>query len=333
MIKLPQSVTVIEISGFGGPEMLRPAQRPCPTPGPDEVLIKVAAAGVNRPDLLQRQGKYPPPAGASDIPGLEVAGEIIALGDHATGWRIGDTVCALVAGGGYASHTVAPAAQCLPIPAGLSMVEAAALPETFFTVWTNLFDRAGLQPGETVLIHGGSSGIGTTAIQLAHRFGAKVIATAGLPDKLEACRRLGADLAIDYRHEDFVEAARAFTGGTGVEVVLDMVGGSYFARNLDVLAVGGRLVQIAFMHGARIEANLLPIMTKRLIVTGSTLRPRSVAEKAQIANSLREKVWPWLERKLVRPVIHQTVPLIDADAAHRLLEEGNHIGKIVLVGD
>ena len=328
---VPEHATVIEIRLPGGPEVLVPAQRPVRPPGAGELLIQVAAAGVNRPDLMQRMGKYPPPPGASDIPGMEVAGVVVACGEGAGIWTIGDQVCALVAGGGYAEYCSAPAPQCLPVPRGLSLIEAAALPETFFTVWTNLFERGRLEAGERVLIHGGASGIGTVAIQLARAFGARVFATAGTPAKCAACERLGAERAINYRAEDFVAVLKDATGGQGVDVVLDMVGGEYVARNLDVLAIEGRLVQIAFLRGARTELDLSPLMRKRLTFTGSTLRPRTVEQKGAIARGLLEHVWPLLERGDVRPVIHATFPLREAAAAHAELERGDHVGKIVLV--
>jgi putative PIG3 family NAD(P)H quinone oxidoreductase len=330
MPDLPTTMTAIEITRSGGPEVLVAGKRPVPVPQAGELLVKVAAAGVNRPDVLQRTGGYAPPPGASDIPGLEVAGTVAALGDGAGGWKAGDQICALVAGGGYAEYCVVPVPQCLPIPRGLDAVQAAGLPETFFTVWTNVFDRGRLKAGETFLVHGGSSGIGTTAIQLAHAFGARVFTTAGSADKCAACRELGADLAIHYRHEDFVEAITKATGGKGVDVILDMVGGDYTARNLKVLAVEGRLVQIAFLRGSTVELNLAPLMVKRQTLTGSTLRPRSVAEKGAIAAALREKVWPLIEAGKVKPLIHATFPLADAAGAHRLMESSVHIGKIVL---
>lgn len=314
----------------GAADVLRIEIGAMPKPGDDEVLVRVAAASVNRPDVLQRQGKYPPPPGASTILGLDIAGEIVAVGPQVDRWRVGDRVCALVAGGGYAEYCAAPAAQCLPVPAGFSMIEAGAIPETFFTVWTNLFQRARLTVGETVLIHGGSSGIGTTAIQLAHVNGARVFATAGSSAKCAACRDLGADLALNYHDTDFVPVVREATAGRGVNVILDMVGGSYVARNLAALAVDGRLTQIAFVGGSRVELDLREVMTKRLTITGSTLRPRSVAEKGAIARDLETHVWPLLARGAVRPVIFRTFPLAEAAAAHRLLEDGNHVGKIVL---
>lgn len=329
--RLPATMTAIEISEPGGPEVLVPCQRPVPSPGRGEVLIRVAAAGVNRPDMMQRSGIYPPPEGASDLPGLEVAGEIVALGPEAGGFKPGEKVCALVAGGGYAEYCTAPALQCLPVPAGFSMTEAAAVPETFFTVWTNVFDRGRLTAGESILIHGGTSGIGTTAIMLAKAFGATVYATAGSADKCKASEDLGADAAINYRDEDFAVRIDELTGGRGVDVVLDMVGADYFKRNIASLAPEGRLVFIATLTGIKAELNILPIMLKRLTVTGSTLRPRSVAEKGEIANALREKVWPLLDAGKIRPVIHKTFPLAEAAAAHALMETSAHIGKIVLI--
>lgn len=321
----------IEISRPGEPEVLVPAERPTPTPGVGEILIQVAAAGVNRPDVFQRLGRYPPPPGASDIPGLEVAGTVQALGEGVGGWRGGDAVCALVSGGGYAEYCVAPAVQCLPVPDGMDVVTAAAIPETFFTVWTNVFDRGRLAHGESLLVHGGSSGIGTTAIQLAHARGARVFATAGSREKCNACERLGAERGIDYRVEDFVAVIKELTGGRGVDVVLDMVGGEYFARNLEVLAVEGRLVEIATLHGTKAELNLQTMMQRRLTITGSTLRIRSAPEKGAIAAALRDQVWPLLESGAVKPVVYAKFPLRDAAAAHRMMESGEHIGKLVLV--
>jgi len=321
----------IEISRFGGPEVLRPIERPTPALKPGEVLIKVAAAGVNRPDVSQRQGGYPPPPGASDIPGLEVAGTIEDLASDVSGWRRGDRVCALVAGGGYAEYCAAPAPQCLPLPGRLDFTHAAGIPETFFTVWTNVFDRGRLAAGEWLLVHGGTSGIGTTAIQLARARGARVIATAGSPEKCDACLHLGAEHAINYRAFDFVELSRQFTGGRGVDVILDMVGGDYVQRNLDALALEGRLVQIAFLSGATARVNLGPLLRQRLTLTGSTLRPRSVAEKGAIAEALRTEVWPLLENGSVEPVVYRTFPLGDAAEAHRVLESGEHIGKLILL--
>ncbi|MBV9848338.1 MAG: NAD(P)H-quinone oxidoreductase [Armatimonadetes bacterium] len=314
----------------GGPEALTVAEGPVPRPGDGEVLIRVAAAGVNRPDVAQRQGKYPPPPGASPVLGLEVAGTVAAVGPGVQQWREGEAVCALVSGGGYAEWCVAPAPQCLPVPAPLSMTEAAALPETFFTVWTNVFQRGRLAAGENVLVHGGSSGIGTTAIQLASAFGARVFVTAGSDAKCDACRRLGAEAAINYRTQDFVAEAKRLTDGRGVDVILDMVGGPYLPRNMEALARDGRLVQIAFLQGSRMEVDLQPLMTKRLTLTGSTLRPRSVAEKGQIAAELRAQVWPLLESGRVKPVMDRVFPLSEAAAAHARMEAGEHVGKIVL---
>jgi len=320
----------IEISRPGDPDVLVPVERRRPVPGASDVLIRVAAAGVNRPDVFQRLGRYPPPPGASDIPGLEVAGTIEQLGDGVRGFAVGEAVCALVAGGGYAEYCVAPAPQCLPSPRGLDHVAAAAIPETFFTVWTNVFERGRLQPGETLLVHGGSSGIGTTAIQLAHARGARVFATAGSAEKCAACERLGAERAINYRQDDFVAIVREATGGRGVDVVLDMVGGDYFARNLEVLAVEGRLVEIATLHGVKAELNIQTIMQRRLTITGSTLRARPVPEKASIARAVHTNVWPLLEAGTVKPIVYATFPLREAAEAHRVMESGVHIGKLVL---
>ncbi|CAO3429639.1 NAD(P)H-quinone oxidoreductase [Azospirillum doebereinerae] len=327
---LPDTMRCVEITQPGGPEVLRPAERPAPVPGPGEILVEVAAAGVNRPDTLQRQGRYDPPPGASDLPGLEIAGTVIAIGEGVTEWASGDAVCALVAGGGYAQYCVVPAVQALPVPKPLSMTEAAAVPETFFTVWTNVFERGALKPGETLLVHGGSSGIGTTAIQLAKAFGATVFTTAGSADKCRACEQLGADRAIDYKTEDFVAVIREATGGRGVDVVLDMVGGDYIARDVEIMAPDGRHVSIAFLNGPKVSLNMAPVMMKRLTLTGSTLRARPVAEKGRIAAALRDKVWPMLEAGGVKPMIHATFPLEQADEAHRLMESSAHIGKIVL---
>jgi putative PIG3 family NAD(P)H quinone oxidoreductase len=328
---IPADGRVVEISRPGPPEVLVPVRRPVVPPGVGEVLVRVAAAGVNRPDVLQRQGKYPPPPGASDIPGLEIAGEIVAVGEGVADWRVGDRVCALVAGGGYAEYCPAPSPQCLPVPKGVGLVEAAALPETFFTVWTNVFERGRLAAGETILVHGGTSGIGTAAVALARAFGARVFATAGSPEKCAACLRLGADVAIDYRAQDFVAVVREKTGGRGVDVVLDMVAGDYVPRNIDCLGVDGRLVIIAVQGGVTATVNVLPVMQRRLTITGSTLRPRTVEEKGRIARGLREHVWPLLEAGRVAPVVHATFPLEQAAAAHRLMESGAHVGKIVLV--
>ena len=328
---IPSRMTAIEIAEPGGPDVLVPAEREVPEPGPGEVLVAVEAAGVNRPDVMQRQGLYPPPPGAPDIPGLEIAGTVAALGEGVDAPAVGARVCALVAGGGYAEYCTAPAPLCLPVPAGLDATEAAALPETFFTVWTNVFDRARLAEGESLLVHGGSSGIGTTAIQLAKAFGATVYATAGSKAKCDACLALGADAAIHYRDEDFVERIRALTGKRGVDVVLDMIAGDYLARNLKCLAVEGRLVIIAVQRGPKVEQlNVLPIMLNRLTVTGSTLRPRTVEQKAGIARALHEMVWPLLAAGTIRPIVHTRFPLTDAAGAHRLMESSRHIGKIVL---
>jgi len=324
-------MTGVEISKPGGPDVLMAVERPDPSPGRDEVLIRVAAAGVNRPDVMQRRGAYPPPPGASDLPGLEVAGQIAAVGEGAGAWKVGDRVCALVAGGGYATLCAAPAPQCLPVPANLDFVSAAAIPETFFTVWTNVFDRGRLQAGEDALFHGGSSGIGTTAIQLARARGSRVFVTAGSDEKCRACEQLGAAHAINYRTRDFVAAVREVTNNRGVDLILDIMAGSYVDRNLSALAMDGRLVQIALQSGqSSVSLDLLRIMQRRLTITGSTLRPRPVEEKGQIAAALRREVWPLLESGAVKPVIFRTFPLRDAAAAHRLMESSDHIGKIVL---
>ena len=327
---LPDTMTAVEIVGKGGPEVLVPGIRDVPAPAPGEILVKVAAAGINRPDVMQRQGSYPPPPGITDIPGLEIAGTVAALGDGVRGWHVGDALCALVAGGGYAEYAAAPAPQCLPIPAGLDMVEAAAVPETFFTVWDNLFTRGGLRAGETVLVHGGASGIGTTAIQLACARGANVLVTAGTAEKCEACEALGASKAINYNDEDFVEVVDQVTDGAGVNVILDMVGGEYVIRNLNALAVDGRLVQIAIQHGTKAQIVMHLIMIKRLTVTGSTLRARPVAAKGEIAAALLENVWPLIEAGKVKPRIFATFSLEKAAEAHALMDSGAHIGKIVL---
>ncbi len=327
---MPETMNVVEISTPGGPEVLVPAKRPVPAPQAGEILVRVAAAGINRPDVMQRQGKYPPPAGVTDIPGLEIAGTVAATGDGVSGWSPGDELCALVAGGGYAEFCVAPAPQCLPVPAPLGLTQAAALPETFFTVWENVFNRGHLKQGETLLVHGGSSGIGTTAIQLARARGARVLVTAGSAEKCRACEELGAARAINYHEEDFVEVVNDVTDGAGVDVVLDMVGGDYVVRNLNALAVDGRLVQIAVQHGTKAEIVVHLIMTKRLTFTGSTLRPRPVADKAAIAEALRQHVWPLIEAGAVKPVLHASFPLQKAAEAHALMDSGAHIGKIVL---
>lgn len=327
---IPARMKAVEISSFGGPEVLRLAERPVPQPGAGEVLIRVAAGGINRPDVLQRQGGYAPPPGASDLPGLEVAGEIAAVAGGVTTWRIGEPVMALVSGGGYAEYCVAPALQVLPVPRGFDMVMAAAVPETYFTVWTNVFGRGRLKRGETFLVHGGSSGIGTTAIQLARQFGARVITTVGSDEKAAACRELGADLAINYRRQDFAAEVMAATGRKGADLILDMVGGDYINRNLSCLATDGRLVMIAFLQGAKAEVNFAQVMVRRQTITGSTLRPRSVEKKGAIAAALRAKVWPLLEAGRVRPVVFRTYPLAEAAAAHALMESSVHTGKIIL---
>jgi NADPH2:quinone reductase len=329
-MSLPREMTVVEIAAPGGPEQLKTAVRPLPQPGNDEVLVRVEAAGINRPDVMQRQGRYPPPPGASDLPGMEIAGEIVALGPNVSGLSVGDKITSLLPGGGYAGYAIAAAPLAMPIPKGLSMVEAAAIPETFLTVWTNLFERGRCKGGDVVLIHGGTSGIGTTAIQLAKAWGARVFATAGSPDKARACEKLGAERGIDYKTEDFVEVIRAATQGYGVDVTLDMVAGSYVQRNLDIAAVEGRVVTISTLGGTRAEINMVPVMVKRLTLTGSTLRARTVAQKAAVADGVRKHVFPLIESGKVRPVIFKTFPLAEASEAHRLMESSNHIGKIVL---
>ena len=329
-VTIPATMTAIEIREPGGPEALTPTSRPVPEPGAGEVLVRLVAAGVNRPDVLQRQGGYPPPPGASDIPGLEIAGGVVALGPGVGDFAIGDQVTALVTGGGYAEYCTAPVPQCLPIPDGLSPIEAACLPETFFTVWTNVFDRGGLRAGETFLVHGGSSGIGTTAIQMAKAFGARVFATAGSAEKCRACEKLGAERAIDYRDEDFVQVVKEATGKKGVNVILDMVGGDYVQRNISALAPDGRLCYIAFLGGSTAEVDFLPMMLKRITISGSTLRARSVEFKGAIAGNLRNKVWPRIAAGEIKPVVHATFPLAEAAEAHRLMESSAHIGKIAL---
>jgi len=321
---------MIEISVAGGPDVLRVGDRPKPVAGAGEVLIEVAAAGVNRPDVMQRKGMYPPPPGASDIPGLEVAGTVVALGEGVASLAVGDQVCALVTGGGYAEFCVAPEVQCLPVPRGLTMIEAASLPENYFTVWTNVFDRGRLARGESLLVQGGSSGIGVSAIQVAHALGSRVFATAGSPAKCAACERLGAERAINYRAEDFVEVTKSATGGRGVDVILDMIGGEYVPREIAALAEEGRLVLISTMGGAKAEIDLRAVMGRRLSITGSTLRVRPVEFKGGVARSLRANVWPLLESGAVKAVVHATFPLERADDAHRLMESSEHIGKIVL---
>ncbi|ERT98314.1 hypothetical protein P041_01287 [Brucella sp. 04-5288] len=330
MAELPSLMTAIEITEPGGAYMLRPAQRAVPEPKEGEILVRVRAAGVNRPDVLQRQGQYAPPPGASDIPGLEIAGDIVALGHGVKRFRKGDQVVALLAGGGYAEYAVVHESNALPLPSGFGYIEAAAIPETFFTVWHNVFERGGLKEGEVFLVHGGSSGIGTTAIQLAKAFGATVITTAGSKEKCDACVKLGADRAINYHEEDFVAVVKEMTGGKGVDVILDMVGGDYVERNYKAAAEDGRIVQIAFLNGAKATANFAILMTKRLAHTGSTLRPRPVAFKAGIARELEAKVWPLLAQRRVAPVMDMIFSLKDAWRAHERMEEGRHIGKIVL---
>ncbi|MEO1549500.1 MAG: NAD(P)H-quinone oxidoreductase [Pseudomonadota bacterium] len=327
---MPNTMNAIEIAQPGGPEVLQPCTRPVPTPGLNEILIQVAAAGVNRPDALQRAGAYDPPPGASDLPGLEATGRVAAIGPGVTRWAVGDAVTALLPGGGYAEFVTTPADHALPIPKGYSWAQAAALCETFFTVWTNVFQRGALKSGETVLIHGGTSGIGTTAIQLANARGARVITTAGSAEKCAACLRLGAERAVNYREEDYVDAVKAFTGGRGVDLSLNMVGGDYLKRDIRALALDGRLVMIAFLSGPKVEMNFAPIMTKRITVTGSTLRPQSIEAKAQIARSLEAEVWPLLEAGTIAPVMDQSFALSQAAAAHARMEASQHIGKIVL---
>jgi len=327
---LPETMTAIAITEPGGPLVLKPESRPVPRPGPGEIVIRVRAAGVNRPDVAQRQGTYPPPPGASDLPGLEVAGEVAATGEGAARWRTGDAVAALTPGGGYAEYVAVHETNALPVPAGFTFSEAAAIPETFFTVWHNVFQRGGLKAGESFLVHGGSSGIGTAAIQLGAAFGARVLATAGSAEKCEACLKLGAARAINYREEDFVRVAREETDGKGVDVILDMVGGDYVSRNYAAAAVEGRIVQIATLGGAKASVDIARLMVKRLTHTGSTLRPRSVAFKGEIAAELEAKVWPLLASRRIAPVMDMIFPLKEAWRAHERMEEGDHIGKIVL---
>ena len=328
---LPKTMTVIEAREPGGPEVLVPATRPVPEPGPGEVLIEVAAAGINRPDVLQRQGLYPPPKGASDLLGLEVAGKVVALGEGASRYKPGDLVCALVNGGGYAEFAVAPEGSTLPVPQGLSLAEAAALPETVFTVWHNVFERGGLERGEWLLVHGGASGIGTTAIQMATAFGAKVIVTVGSAEKARACEALGAARAINYHEEDFVEAVREATGGNGANVILDMVGGDYIERDLKAAALEGRIVQIAFLKGSKVELDLMRLMMRRLTLTGSTLRAQSPEAKARMAKAIEERVWPLIAAGKVKPVLDSTFELAQAADAHRRIDDPAHVGKIVLI--
>lgn len=328
---IPKTMTCIEITEPGGPDVLKPTTRPVPQPGSGEVLLRVAAAGINGPDIYQRQGAYPAPPGVTDIPGLEVSGTVVATGDGVDRWSNGDVVCALTAGGGYAEYCVAPAPQCLPIPKGLDLVQAAALPETFFTVWTNVFERARLRSGESLLVHGGGGGIGTTAIQIASALGARVFATEGDADKCAACERLGAERAINYATEDFVAVIKDLTGKKGVDVILDIVGGDYVARNIACLARDGRLVNIAFRKGSKVEIDLIPVMLKRLTLTGSTLRIQPVERKAEIAAALHEQVWPLIEAGKIAPLVHARLPLSKADEGHRIMDAAEHIGKIMLV--
>lgn len=330
MEKLPAQMTVVGISKPGGPEVLLPETRSVPLPGPGEILVKVAAAGVNRPDVAQRSGAYPPPPGASDLPGLEISGEVVALGAGATKHKLGDKVMSLVAGGGYAQYCIAQDAQAMTVPPALSMQEAGAIPETLMTVWHNVFERGALKPGETLLIHGGSSGIGTMAIQLAKAFGSKVIVTVGGQDKVDACLKLGADRAVNYKTEDFVAEVKAATGDAGANVILDMVGGDYVERNYDAAALDGRIVQIAVLGGAKATINVAKVMMKRLVHTGSTLRPRSNADKAAMVAAIEAKVMPLLREGRVKPIMDSTFPLEKAADAHRRMETSQHIGKIVL---
>lgn len=320
----------IHISKYGGPEVMEINEGQVPDPGKGEVLIKVHAAGVNRPDVMQRQGLYPPPPGASPILGLEVAGEVMATGKDVSAWSVMDRVCALTNGGGYAEYAAVPAGQCLPVPASLTLEEAAALPETFFTVWSNVFDRAKLQPSETFLVHGGSSGIGIAAIQMAKSLGSKVFTTAGSREKCAACQRVGADIAINYHQQDFVKVLKEVTDGKGVDVILDIVGGDYVARNLELAAKDGRVVSLSFINGSRVEIDMMHIMLKRLIVTGSTLRPRSAEAKASIAKKLRAQIWPLIESRKIKPLIAARFPLENAAESHILMESSKHIGKIIL---
>lgn len=328
---VPESMKCVEISEPGGPEVLKLVTRPMPVPGPEEVLIKVAAAGINGPDVYQRRGLYPAPPGVTDIPGLEVSGTVVALGEGAAGWRVGDACCALTAGGGYAEYCTAPTRQCLPVPAGLDLADAAGLPESFFTVWTNVFERAALAEGEILLVHGGGGGIGTTAIQIAAAFGHRVFTTAAGPEQCAALERLGAARAIDFTRDDFAAVIKGATGGKGVNVILDIVGGDYIARDIASLARDGRLVQIAFLKGSKAEIDLMPVMLKRLTITGSTLRVQSVERKGEIAEALRQRVWPLIEEGRIRPVIFARLPLADAAEGHRIMQEGAHLGKILLL--
>jgi NADPH:quinone reductase len=331
-VALPRMMRQVVFDSAGGPDVIRIAETSVPQPGPGKVLVEVVAAGVNRPDCLQRAGHYPPPPGESGVPGMEIAGHVVALGEGVTGLRLGDAICALVSSGGYAEYALADAPLCLPVPRGLSVIEAAGIPETFFTVFDNVFTRGRLKAGEWILIHGGSSGIGSTAIQLAKAFGATVFVTAGSPEKCAFCRTLGADYAIDYKRQDFVEEVKKITQ-RGVDLILDMVGGAYIQKNLSILALEGRLVQIAFLQSSLVEKfNFMPMMLKRLTLMGSTLRARTLAQKALVAAAVYEKVWPLIEAGRVKPVIHATFPLEDARQAHELMESSGHVGKIVLTG-
>jgi NADPH2:quinone reductase len=332
-MSVPTSMKFVQVTTPGGAEVLKIGTRPTPTPASGEVLVKVAGAGLNRADLMQRAGKYPPPPGASDIMGLEISGTIAALGDGVTGWKIGDPVCALLAGGGYAEYCPVPAPQCLPVPKGLTMIEAAGVPEAVFTVWTNVFDRGQLKAGETFLVHGGSSGIGTTAIQLAKAFGARVFATAGSAEKCAICVKLGAERAINYKTEDYEAVMKEVTGGKGVDVTLDMVGGDYIGKNIAIAKADGRIVSIATQKSVKAEINIGLVMRNRLTLTGSTLRPRPIPEKGAIAQAALKHVWPLIEAGRVKPIIHATFPFADAASAHRLMEGSSHIGKIVLTAD
>jgi putative PIG3 family NAD(P)H quinone oxidoreductase len=330
VMQIPERMACVEISEPGGPEVLKPTSRPTPAPADGEVLIKVAAAGINGPDIYQRRGLYPAPPGTTDLPGLEVSGTIVRLGEKARGWREGETCCALAAGGGYAEYCTAPAAQCLPVPPGLDLVDAAALPETFMTVWSNVFERGALAPGESLLVHGGGGGIGTTAIQIAAALGHTVYTTCR-SEQCAALQRLGAARAIDYANEDFAAVIKEETSGRGVNVILDIVGGDYIARNIASLARDGRMVSIAFLSGSRVEIDLMPVMLKRLTLTGSTLRVQSVERKAAIASTLRERVWPLIESGRIRPVIHARLPLAEAAEGHRMMQAATHLGKILLL--
>lgn len=331
MSKVPEKMIRIAIAEPGGPEQLKPEEIATPTPAADEVLIKIAAAGLNRGDIVQRQGFYPPPPGAPDTPGLEVSGTVVATGENVSRWKEGDEVCALLAGGGYAEYCAVHEAHCLPVPKGVSLTEAAALPEVYFTVWTNVFERGQLKAGETLLIHGGSSGIGTAAIQLASALGARVFVTAGTDEKCRVCQTLGAERAINYNEEDFVLVTNALTEGKGVDVIFDMVGGPYVQRNISAAARDGRIVNIAYQAGSKVELNLLPIMLKRLTMTGSTLRARSVGEKAALTEAVKANVWPLIEAGRLKPVIHATFPLAKAGEAQKLMESSTHTGKILLL--